>query len=225
MLRLRTYDEIFPATYLNRPDEDTLCRRVRAHLWEVQLPRDVYEWIERMDDPYLREAHATACMHEIADRTADGEGFCNSYVREEVENHLGRIIRYAQSDQVAEEMLASDENPTAPMRYDASLEERVHNLEQLVGKLLSDAKTPKSDNKPHWPTYCANVTNQQKTDFEHYLHTLCTSKKKGLTKELKCYLKMKAEDGIIIRPEQQNTEFEILRKFGYPYAEKTYYNS
>lgn len=138
MLQLRTYDQIFPSSYYNRPDEDEICRRVCAHLSNAQLPRDVYEWVERMDDPYLRETYATGCMLEIVERTANGEGFNNSYIREEVENHLSRIIRYARNDQMAEEMLVAEKNPTIQPRYEASLGERVATLERLIEQLVQD---------------------------------------------------------------------------------------
>lgn len=45
-----------------------------------------------------------------------------------------------------------------------------------------------------------------------------------MTADIKNYLKVKEDQGIIIRPKQINAEFEIVKLFGYPYKDKAYYN-
>lgn len=74
-----------------------------------------------------------------------------------------------------------------------------------------------------WPFYTAYATEEDKHTFEEFLRKLCSSNKKSLTRDIKDYLKSKVEAGIITRPSQQNTEFEILQQFGYPYGNKAYY--
>lgn len=74
-----------------------------------------------------------------------------------------------------------------------------------------------------WPLYTASATDDDKQTFEDYLRKLCASKKKSLTKDIKNYLKAKSDVRIISRPEQQNTEYDIIKRFGYPFGEKAYY--
>lgn len=83
---------------------------------------------------------------------------------------------------------------------------------------------PESDTPFHWPLYTAKATDEDKKTFEDYLSQLCKSNRKKLTQEIKSYLKMKEEQGIINRPNQLNIEYEYIQRFGYSRAIKTYYN-
>lgn len=74
-----------------------------------------------------------------------------------------------------------------------------------------------------WPYYTTKATDEDRHTFEDFLRSLCKSNKKSLTRDIKDYLKSKVDAGIITRPSQQNTEFEILQQFGYPYGNKAYY--
>lgn len=76
-----------------------------------------------------------------------------------------------------------------------------------------------------WPSYTAKASDDDKRTFEDYLSKLCRSTKKSMTKDIKNYLAAKVGEKIISRPEQINTEYEWVKRFGYPRAQKTYYNS
>lgn len=75
-----------------------------------------------------------------------------------------------------------------------------------------------------WPIYTAKASIEDKEIFEACLRKLCHSTKKSMTKDIKVFLKAMVGDGVITRPEQINTEYEWVKRFGYPRAEKTYYN-
>lgn len=77
----------------------------------------------------------------------------------------------------------------------------------------------------HWPTYSSQATDEDKIIFENHLREICKIKKRSLSKDVKSYLKLKENDGIIIRPSQINTEYEYVKKFGYPYQESAYYSA
>lgn len=75
-----------------------------------------------------------------------------------------------------------------------------------------------------WPDeYYRTQNDDDKKSFERYLLQLCHSKKRSLTRDVKSYLKLKEQQGIIKRPTQQNTEWNLLKAFNYPYVESTYY--
>lgn len=76
-----------------------------------------------------------------------------------------------------------------------------------------------------WPCYTDRATDDDKRTFEGFLSKLCLSTKKSMTKDIKNYLAAKEGEKIITRPEQINTEYEWVKRFGYPRAQKTYYNS
>ncbi|MCQ2341361.1 MAG: hypothetical protein MJZ48_02770 [Paludibacteraceae bacterium] len=76
-----------------------------------------------------------------------------------------------------------------------------------------------------WPSYNTSVKEEDKIAFENQLRAICRSGKRDLTQSIKTYLNIKQKDGTVLRPTQQNTEWKILKQFGYPYVEKTYYNS
>ena len=83
---------------------------------------------------------------------------------------------------------------------------------------------PTNNREAHWNLYQKGVTEEDKRIFEDFLTKLCHSNKKSMTTDIKNYLKLKEERGIIIRPKQINAEFEIVKLFGYPYKDKAYYN-
>lgn len=75
-----------------------------------------------------------------------------------------------------------------------------------------------------WPSYAANAKVEDKQSFENIMRSLCQSKKRSRLRDIKNFLKKQASDGIIIRPEQINTEYEWVKLFGFQGALKTYYN-
>lgn len=224
----RSISNIFPL-YYPQPDEEDIARKCRAHFYTSQLPNDLTRWIEREQCPYMREAYAEIMLQIIAQgiEEQDMDFYVKPDVREEVESTLNRIIRYSRTDQLAEEMFKTEQpqpNNNTPR------EEHMNAMEKQIMYLTNEVKQIKEQlTQPSfsisWPTYQPNVTDEDKHSFENYLRTLCSSGKRSMTADIKTYLTKKEEAGIIIRPKQQNTEWEILKQFGYPYTNKTYYNS
>lgn len=224
----RSIVDIFPA-YYPTPDEEDILRKCRAHFSTAQRVEDITRWMEREDCPYMREAYAEGMLHIIANAIDDDDDDLrmNANVREDVEDALNRVIRYSRTDQLAEEMCISEQ----PIAHSNTLhKEHVTAMEKQLNYLTQEVANIKSQLTPPftpilWPTYAANVKEGDKHAFENQLRTICQSGKRDLTQQIKTYLEIKEKEGTIIRPEQQNTEWEILRTFGYPFKEKSYYNA
>ena len=73
-----------------------------------------------------------------------------------------------------------------------------------------------------WPLYGSTCTDEEKKEFETTLKSLCASTDKCMTSDVKEFLKRERNKGTIIRPKQITQEFEIVKKFGYPYTYKAY---
>lgn len=76
-----------------------------------------------------------------------------------------------------------------------------------------------------WPYYRETASVEDKRDFEHFLRSLATSGRRSATADIKAYLQMKVQAGLIVRPTQTNVEYELVCRFGYPRQAKTYYNA
>lgn len=96
------------------------------------------------------------------------------------------------------------------------------------GSLISEEhiNTPQVTTIWLWPDeyYCSNNEDERQT-FENYLRKICHSRARSLTHDVKDYLDLKQKQGLIVRPTQQNTEWEILKTFDYPFAKSTYYGA
>jgi len=245
MFTLRAIENIFPSYYINPPDETEIRRHVNAHLYDCQVARDAYEWIERKDCPYLREAYATITYIVIGEMISDGDWNIRYDVREDVEYRLKRLISYAQTDQVAEERLMadrlsmldttiaahSDTTTTDPPATQPSLTALVVQLTKNVDSLHDEVDSLKqqiaTDAQPArwiWPLYTAKATEEDKRTIEDYLHRICSKKNRGATAEIKKFLQHKQAAGLIERPQLLETEYDIICQFGYKQSLKTYKN-
>ncbi|MGN0235186.1 MAG: hypothetical protein ACI4BD_02575 [Paludibacteraceae bacterium] len=104
----RPLADIFPPYYLGTTDEDTLRRVVDMHLNNCYSVEDLHTWISRRTDPYEREAYAVLTIRRIQDRSRDPDDdflLNPDLFAEAVEPRLRYIIRHAQTDQLADEML------------------------------------------------------------------------------------------------------------------------
>ncbi|MCQ2311174.1 MAG: hypothetical protein MJZ64_05430 [Paludibacteraceae bacterium] len=224
----RSLSDIFPA-YYPLPDEEDIARKCRAHFSTAQRVDDLTRWIEHEDCPYMREAYAEGMYQVICQGIDenDMDYMMSTATREDVEVALNRIIRFSRTDQLAEEMCISEQpipHSNSPReQHITAMEKQMAYLTQEVAAIKSKLEAPSQPMM--WPTYCPNVAEADKYAFENQVRTICLSKKKDLTQQLKTYLEMKVKDGTIVRPEQQNTEWEVLKKFNYPFKEKSYYNS
>lgn len=224
----RSLSDIFPA-YYPLPDEEDIARKCRAHFATAQRVDDLTRWIEHEDCPYMREAYAEG-MYQVICQGIDEDDIdytMNAATREDVETTLNRIIRFSRTDQLAEEMCISEQpipHSNSPReQHITAMEKQMAYLTQEVAAIKSQLATPSPSLM--WPTYCPNVAEADKYAFENQVRSICHSGKRDLTQSIKTYLNIKQKDGIIIRPTQQNTEWEILKQFGYPFNKKTYYNS
>lgn len=228
------YADIFPPNYPFLPDEEEVQRQCKAwfyQLLETQTLRSITERIKAIVDPYRREYTVTVMWEHAQQESTNPD----SDVRlapsqlDELEHDLRIICRGARDEQISLENDALQPADT-PTTSSPAVTTRLADMEEDIRSLKKDVAQLKKmvlheTQHPHWPTFRPHVTDEQKEEFERFLHKLCTSEKKGLTRDVKCYLKMKAEAGIIVRPDQQNTEYEWVKLFGYPNVEKTYYNS
>lgn len=225
----RLIADIFPAYYSWMPDEEEIARKCRARFATAQRVEDLTRWMEHESCPYMREAYAEGMRQTIANAIdEDDEDLrMNANVREEVEDNLNRIIRYSRTDQLAEEMCQT-EQPI--VTSNVPREQHMTAMERQMAYLTQEVATIKnqlaqSNSAILWPMYAPNIDESDKQAFENQLRTICRSGKRDLTQSIKTYLNIKQKDGTILRPTQQNTEWEILKQFGYPFTKKAYYNS
>lgn len=154
---LRSIPEIFPTFYTGVSDEETLRRVVDGYMDACYTPEDLYQWIERQGDPYRREACAVLTIARIRERSTDEDDDfrLNPQLYEEtILPALKRIIRYAQSDQYAEEMLYEEgvkqEEQTNEYTRPAS---RVDRLEEQMAYALNEIKRLKDKPAANYCTY------------------------------------------------------------------------
>lgn len=192
-MRFRTTEDIYPSYYFAPPMDEDVHRECMSHLNEsIQVARDVYDWIERKDCPYMREHYATMmarCLTENAE-----EGMVLEYsLRLEVEARLVRIIREAQTDQVAEEMVHKEQqqmglNPEPPCpvqteRYTA--EERLRQMERQIAYLKQEVKNLYSERSTPMCSYImpGQIKTRQEIDAE--LREACCKSAPALANYLK----------------------------------------
>jgi len=230
----KSIQDIFPNYYFPVPDEEEIARLCRAHFSAAQTLDDLTRWIQQTTCPYQREAYAEGMYQLILQGTEsdDDELRINNGMREEVDAALNRIIRYSRTDQLAAEMYQSETAYPSSSTNSIptnNLYDHIRSMEQHLQYLTQEVEQIKQEKETHptflWPYYAANVAEEDKQAFENQLRKICQSGKRSITTDIKSYLGLKEKQGSIIRPEQQNAEWEILRQFGYPYAEKSYYNS
>lgn len=138
----RPLADIFPPYYLGTTDEETLRRVVDMHLNDCYSPDDLHAWIARRSDPYEREAYAVLTIQRIHERSADEDDEFRldpTLFAETVEPHLRRIIRHAQTDQLAEEMLTQEAAQSAHAEMpQQETHHRFLRLEQQVAYLTHE---------------------------------------------------------------------------------------
>lgn len=140
--------------------------------------------------------------------------------QEEITKLEQRVIKFT----IAQEQLTQVTQDIADINEQIKNATTSQRSEPLVEDSFDETVSKPVSNKDYlWVMYTSKATEEDKHTFENYLRQLCHSKKKSLTKDIKDYLKAKKNDGIIIRPVQINTEFELLKQFGYPFGEKAYY--
>ena len=237
MRSLRDIQTIVRA-YPLAPDEEDLRRLCYKHMEHLYSPKDITDWITHVDNPYLRELYATETAIIVNERClnpACPEEAWNleSYVREEIIEELTLIASSALGSQAGTEVYYAERlGYTLPLQeavvqatpylYDAR--EKLEMLSTRVDKLEETIKTPQIET-PHWPYFTEKATDEDREIFEHFLIILCTKDTKGISGEIKSYLALKAQAGIIIRPKIIDIELDILRTFGYKSPDKTYYNA
>lgn len=228
----RDISAIFPDYYIGAPDEQFVRRRCATHMGEATMPEDIYRWIDRETCPYMREAYAGTCLSLLEEWQEDEEHRLRYDVREMAELELRKIIRYAQTDQIAEERLAAElgvkDNPAT---RDASATEHLLQLQLQVSQLVKDVAELKARHQSpcveaHWPMFTAKATDAEKQAFEARLRAFCTSTKRTHSHEVKGYLELKESEGIITRPAELKKEHEILQNcFDYKPTYSAYHNA
>lgn len=154
---LRSIPEIFPTFYTGVSDEETLRRMVDGYMDECYEAQDLYRWIERQNDPYRREACAVLTITRIKERSQDEDDDfrLNPQIYEErILPELKRIIRYAQSDQWAEEMLYAEgvRQDEKTGKYTLS-DSRMDRLEEQVAYALNEIKKLRDKPDTNYCTY------------------------------------------------------------------------
>lgn len=228
----KSIQDIFPNYYFPVPDEEEIARLCRAHFSTAQTLDDLTRWIQQTTCPYLREAYAEGMYQLILHGTEsdDDELRINNGMREEVDAALYRIIRYSRTDQLAAEMYQSETAyPSSSTNAipTNNLYDHIRSMEQHLQYLTQEVEQIKQEKETHptflWPYYAANVDVEDKQVFENQLRKICQSGKKTLTAELKMYIDMKKKQGMITRPTQMNSEYEVVKLFGYPNGPSAYY--
>lgn len=225
-MNLKSISDIFPDYYENAPEEELLRKHCYAYMENATMPRDLYDWIDRKDCPYLREAYATVMLMMIVERNEDEEQRMNYTMRLEVEQALEKIICYAQTDQLAQSILYTAPLPVNnPATDNATLSQHVqqitHHLANLTKRVDYLYDQQLQDNF-QWLFYTAAATEADKRVFEKQLTKLCQLKHRGMSADIKLYLRLKEETGLIRLPKSLTSEYEAVKEFGYPYSYQAY---
>ena len=119
----------------------------------------------------------------------------------------------------------SNTDPTAGhTEHEAQLQERPS--KQTEKQIMTTVKPEEVINEDKesflWPLYGSTCTEEEKKEFETTVNSRCASTDKCMTSDVKEFLKRERNKGTIIRPKQITQEFEIVKKFGYPYTYKAY---
>lgn len=193
-MRIRTSADIYPSYYLDPPQDEDIRRECMAHLNEnVQVARDVYEWIDRKDCPYQREHYAGMTAQCLSEMIADGARM-DYGLRLEIEAHLHACIRYAQTDQIAEEIVAKEQQQTAsrtspayainPVQY--THEERLRHMERQIEHLSRVVNKLMKENDTAVCSYIMPGTIKSMAEIDAELRNECAKS----SPELANYLKM-----------------------------------
>lgn len=239
-MRYRSITDIFPVGYHFLPSEVEVRRQCRRWL---DIAHDEYNLliitgqINQIVDPYLKE-YTTVVMHNLLLQEAanlDSDYRLNNTCLEALETDFRRIISNVWNEQIRESMnTAYDREEGIHVEQDTrdvqTLETTSEaNMQLILSEIRrAHARIDKMEGRNAaylWPTYTANATDEDKRIFENYLRQLCASNKRSATAEIKKYLKLKEKQGIIIRPQQINSEYDILETFGYSKSPKAYYNN
>lgn len=217
-MKIRSHQDIYPIYYLDPPWDEDVRRECMAHLNEnVQVPRDVYGWIKRKNCPYQREHYAgmmAQCLSEMQE-----EGMRMDYgMRLEVEARLHEIIRYAQTDQIAEEILAKERQQMAmeakpiyavnPTYYTS--EERMQHLERQVDHLTQVVENLKNEQDTPVCSYIMPNEIRSKVEIDSDLRQACAQSGPALAKYLK---KAQAMAYMDFRGDGLPMIYETLRRY------------
>lgn len=231
----RTLDQIFPPHYQYPPDNEDIMRKCRAYFTGFQREDDLTRWIEQFHCPHMREAYAEGMRAVIIEgATSDDPNYqIKPAARECVEAIIDRIIRDAHADQFAEEryhaeaLLQSQSFATAEdTAYTEHLGETVAQLARDVAVLQQQMSEMQQHPQFAWPYYAADVSNADKVDFERSLRERCTAARKGKSHDVKVFMKLKAKENIIVRPQFLKSEHQILHEhFDYRPSYAAYSNA
>lgn len=155
-MRYRSLSEIFPVWYPDIPSEEDMRMECQHRLAYAQRPEDMTDWIKREPCPYRQEAIAVVLHTLLSERCDEDEFRMASYVREEIETEIKRIIRRAFSDQIAEEMLHAEgvsERPSQPAVTSVRQTQRIDRLEQQVDYLWCEVEKLRTQ-RPENTLYC-----------------------------------------------------------------------
>lgn len=217
-MEIRPSTDIYPPYYLDPPQDEEVRRECMAHLNDsVQVARDVYGWIDRKNCPYRREHYAgmmTQCISELLE-----DGFQINYeLRLEVEAKLLKIIRYAQTDQVAMEIVAKErqqqlpdsrpEYAVDPERY--THEERMQHMERQVDNLTRLVERLVKEKETHVCSYIMPGQIKTMVEIDQELRDACGHSGPTLAKYLK---KAQALRYVDFRGDGLPTLYETLRSY------------
>lgn len=219
------------------PDGEDLRRLCERHFEHLSQPDDVTDWIDHTENPYLRELYATQTallVKEHCTSDLDTEKWnLPSYVQEDIVENLALIANKALGSQMgesaywAERIVYSKPQQEAivqSMPYVQEVNEKLEFMSKRMDNFEEKLEGPRVE-IPHWPYFTKEASEDDKRTFENFLLKLCTKETKGISGEIKTFLALKAQAGIIIRPKIIDTELDILRTFGYKSPDKTYYNA
>lgn len=236
---MRSFREIqaIMRDYPPAPDEEDLRRLCARHMERISQPHDITDWIDHVDNPYLRELYATQTAIMVKEHCTsdwpDEVWNLPQYLLDEITEKLALMANQAFGSQIGEcfyyaERFAytkpQQEAVVQAMPYYQEVKEKLDIYGQRIDKIEQKLEGPHID-MPHWPYFTSKATEEDKHTFENFLLKLCSKEMKGISREIKNYLELKQKAGIIARPESAAIEIEALRLFGYKAPEKTYYNA
>jgi len=204
-----------------------------GHLQAANQPDEFYVWIERIDNPYHREAYAEGMWSLIDEYRTDPDNekfhWTPTYIMEDIFAHLRSIIRLAHTDQLAEEWgkceestpIVASETKDIPSLY--AMEEKIKYLAAEVEQLKANQMIAPSAALIN-ALYTDKAGEQDRRDIAYFLKQVCEKRDRNITAQIKTFLRNKQSDGLLVLPLSLKKEYEIVCQFGYPYTLKTYKN-